>query len=192
MTLPSVSGELQPVAESDDASGRATVIRLLEPGRRDARNLLIVWYVRRSFYPLLFLGFIGAFVTGGDTNVEWSDPNEVARDLFSPLAGLILAVVVRIGANLASLALAFPLAKRRDASLEPRTGVNKRLSRWLDLRQASRGYRALRWTHHVRQEALRRVAPGSELKWKLDQIFDVATIALLVAMFAGIFIAAWI
>lgn len=171
-----------------------TVIRpeqALRAGRSDARNLLIVWYARKSVYPLLILGMLGAYISGrNDTDIEWSDPSEMVRALLSPLAALVLAFAVRVGANVAGMAIAFPLARDRDATLETRTGLGRRVSRWLDLRQVTRAYRSLRWTHHVRQEALRRVAPTSRLKWRLDQIFDVTTIALLVVMVAVIWISA--
>lgn len=155
----------------------------LRPGRSDALRLLILWCIRRSSYPLLFLGLIGAYGTAeGSTSIEWSDAGELMRELASPLAGLILAVVTRVTASQAGLVLAFWLARERDRHLEPRTGVNRRLARALDLRQASKSFRALRWTHHVRQEALRRVAPAGGRWWHLDRYFDVATIVLAIGV----------
>lgn len=155
----------------------------LRPGDTDARNLLIVWCIRRSSYPLLFLGLIGTYATtGARGTVEWGDPGVVARELASPIAGLMLAVVVRVVASQAGLVMAFWLARERDRHLDPRTGINRRLAKALDLRQASKSFRALRWTHHVRQEALRRVAPTGGWWWQIDKFFDVATIVLAIGV----------
>lgn len=163
----------------------------LRAGRSDARNLLVLWCLRKSFYPLTFLGLIGAYTTGRtDTDIEWSDPGEVTQGLLSPLAGLILAVAVRIVANLASLALAYPLARDRDRTLAPRTGPTRGLSLWLDLRQSTRAHRGLRWTHHVRLEARHRVAPNPNLWWRLDQILDLAAVLLVVVLIVAVFISA--
>jgi hypothetical protein len=154
----------------------------LRPGRSDARNLLIVWYVRKSFYTWLFLGFIGAMTTSGTTEVaiDWTDPNKLLRELLSPLAGMILAVVVRFGSNWAALALAYPLARKHDAPLEPRTGFMSGIGRWFDRLHVAKAYRSLRWTHHVRQEALRRFGPSGQRVSKLDPIMDNINISMAV------------
>jgi len=155
----------------------------LRSGRTDARNLLIIWCIRRSSYPLLFVGLIGAYsTTGGSGSVEWDDPGVVARELASPIAGLLLAVVARVVASQTGLVMAFWLARERDRHLTPRTGINRRLARALDLRQASKSFRALRWTHHVRQEALSRVAPTGGWWRQIDTTFDIATIVLAIGV----------
>lgn len=171
---------------TDVADDTAPFIRpdqALRPGRSDARNLLVLWCFRRSSYPLLFLGLIGSYgLADGSTSVEWSDPGELGRELASPLAGLVLAVVARLVASQGGLLLAYGFARQRDRHLEPRTGVNRRLARLLDLRQASKAFRALRWTHHVRQAALARVAPDGGWWWGIDRFFDIATIVLAIGV----------
>jgi hypothetical protein len=155
----------------------------LRPGERDARNLLIAWCIRRSAYPLLFLGLIGAYATtGGSGSVVWDDPGVVIRELTSPIAGLLLAVIARVVASQTGLVMAFWFARERDRRLDPRTGINRRLARVLDLRQASKSFRALRWTHHVRQEAVARVAPTGGWWRQIDKTFDVATIVLAIGV----------
>ena len=55
----------------------------------NARNLLIVWYIRKSFYTWLLLGLIGAQATRGTTNVDidWTEPDKLLGEFLSPLAG---------------------------------------------------------------------------------------------------------
>jgi hypothetical protein len=61
----------------------------LKPGRADGRNLLIVWYIRKSFYMRLFLGLIGAQATRGttDVDIDWTEPDKLLGEFLSPLAG---------------------------------------------------------------------------------------------------------
>lgn len=152
----------------------------VQPGRADARNLLIVWYVRKSFYTWLFLGLIGALVTTGTTDVaiDWDDPDKLLGEFLSPLAGMIMAVVVRFGSSWLALALAYPLASDHDVTLEPRNSVGSGIGRWFDRLHVARAYRSLRWTHHVRLEALRRFGSTGQGLSKLDPIMDVVNISL--------------
>jgi hypothetical protein len=154
----------------------------LQPGRADARNLLVVWYIRKSFYAWLFLGLIGAQATRGttDVDIDWTEPDKLLGEFLSPLIGLILAVVVRLGSTWAALALAYPLVRKHDTALEPRTGFTSGIGRWFDRLHVARAYRSLRWTHHVRQEALHRFGRAGQRVSKLDPIMDLVNIALLV------------
>ena len=162
----------------------------LQPGRADARNLLIVWYIRKSFYTWLLLGLIGAQATRGTTNVDidWTEPDKLLGEFLSPLAGLILAVVVRFGSTWVALALAYPLARKHDALLEPRTGFMSGMGRWFDRLHVARAYRSLRWTHHVRQEALHRFGTAGQRVSKLDPIMDYVNISLVVLFFVSWFV----
>lgn len=150
----------------------------LRAGRSDATRLLASWYVRKSFYWLLFTGLTAAYLTDRteEIDVDWSDAGSVLTELLSPLAGLVLAVVARIGANLAALASAYRLARDYEAPLERRTGLGSGIGRWLDRRNLAKAFRALRWTHHVRQEALRRLGATGERVGRLDPILDVVNI----------------
>ncbi|MGA7757364.1 MAG: hypothetical protein WCA57_05925 [Ilumatobacteraceae bacterium] len=111
-------------------------------------------------------------------------------ELLSPLAGLVLAVVVRLGSNMVALALAYPLTRDYGAHLEPRTGLGSGIGVWLDRRNLAKAYRSLRWTHHVRQEALRRLGPSGDRVSKLDPILDVVNIATFVVMVVVVFTSA--
>lgn len=162
--------------------------QVLLPGDRDARALLVCWFARRSFYPLIFLGTIGAFASGNPDgrDIDYTDAGEVGRDLVSPLTGLVLGTAVRLLAAFGAWLLALRMARSREQTLAPRTGFGRWFGRFMDLRQVVRAYKALRWTHHVRQEAIRRVAPTDHWLWRLDRKFDVATIVLGAA--AGVFV----
>ncbi len=48
----------------------------------------------------------------------------------------------------------------------------------LDRLNLARGYRALRWTHHVRQLALARLGPTGQRLARLDPIMDITNISL--------------
>lgn len=174
---------------ADQAGLRVRPEQALRPGRTDARNLLIVWYVRKSFYWLLFAGLIGAYATRrtDEIAIDWSDPGAVWAELLSPLAGLVLAVAVRLGSSVAALALAYPLARDHDLPLQPRTGVAGGIGRWLDRRNVAKAYRSLRSTHHVRQVALQRLGPTGTRVSILDPILDVANTAAFATMVVVVF-----
>lgn len=161
----------------------------LRPGRGDAARLLATWYVRKSFYWLLFTGITAAYLTDrtDEIDVDWSDSGAVLAELLSPLAGLVLAVVVRFASSLVALVLAYPLARDYELPLEPRTGVGSAIGRWLDRRNLAKAFRSLRWTHHVRQEALRRLGSTGERVGRLDPILDLVNITSFVVMVVAVF-----
>jgi hypothetical protein len=156
----------------------------LRPGRRDPLALLAVWYVRKASYPLLWLGIIVAMLAGRADAIDLGlhSPQTIVARLLSPLAGIILAVLLRIGAGLAGLALAYPLARAREASLSPRTYFGAAIGRLSDRLNVARAYRALRWTHHVRQVAIRRLGETGLRLSRLDPVLDVAGVALFLAI----------
>jgi len=176
-TTPEPSGELRIRPE-----------QALRPGRSDARNLLIVWYVRKSFYTWVFLGGIGAIATRGttDVDIDWTEPNKLLGEIFSPLVGMILAVVVRLGSTWVALALAYPLARKHDAPLEPRTGFMSGVGQWFDRLHVAKAYRSLRWTHHVRQQALGRFGTTGRRVSKLDPIMDYVNLSLAVLFLVSV------
>ena len=74
--------------------------------------------------------------------------------------------------------LALPLARAYEVGLAPRTNFGSGIGHLLDRLNLARGYRALRWTHHVRQLALERLGDTGRKLARLDPIMDVANIAL--------------
>lgn len=154
----------------------------LLPGRSDAAQLLTVWYVRKSAYWLSFVGATLAHLTDRTDDVSWTDPGSVASELWSPLAGLILAVLIRFGTSIVGLAIAYRVVRVYRSTLPPQTGFASWISRLLDGRGLTLAVRRLRWSHHVRQEALARLGASGERVRKLDPILDVANIVSFVVM----------
>ena len=132
---------------------------------------------------------IGAYASRrtDEIAIDWGDPSAVWAELLSPLAGLVLAVGVRFGSSLAALALAYPFARDHEQPLTPRTGIGGAIGRWLDRRNVAKAYRALRWTHHVRQEAAGRLGPSRRYVAKLDPLLDAVNVAAFVAMIVVVF-----
>jgi hypothetical protein len=164
----------------------------LQPGRADAKRLLGIWFVRKSFYWIFFLGFAWGTVTAAirdqraEVDVDWFSPNSVADGLLSPWAGLILAFIVRFVAGWVALGLAYPLALGHEPNLSPRTNFGSGIGKFFDRLHVARAFRSLRWTHHVRQIALKRLGPGGAWVGKLDPIFDIVNIVSGVVLFATV------
>lgn len=158
----------------------------LRPGRFDSMALWVVWCLRRSFMPLLWIGLISAAAVGQLAQVDSEQlrtPAELFDALLSPLAGVVLALGARVGATVLALVLAYPLA--RDAA--PPDGENRRwravrVGLWADRLYLTRAFRQLRWTRPVRDLAAQRLGDvGRRLK-RIDLALHVANPVLLVAL----------
>lgn len=156
----------------------------LRSGTSDPARLLTLWYLRKSAYWLAFTGSTIAHLTrrSDDAQVGLLDPEGLWRELWSPLAGLALAVVVRLVTGLGGLVLAYPLAREYEAPLSARTGLRSFIGKWLDRRHLTSALRNLRWTHHVRQAALQRLGSTGERVGRLDPVLDVVNIATAVVL----------
>jgi hypothetical protein len=102
--------------ESDRRQLYADPESALRPGRTDALVILSLWVGRRLFAPLLLLGLIFGWVTGQLRTEEsivatWDSADDLVRALLTPLAGIALAILIRIGVGLAALAAAWPLSR---------------------------------------------------------------------------------
>jgi hypothetical protein len=163
----------------------------LRPGLGDARALLALWYVRKSSYWVFGLGVtIAALVYRADTiDVGTASPATIWDELRSPLAGVALAVILRLFSAGAGLLITYPLARAYEIGLEPRTNTGRTIGILLDRYKVMRAYRALRWTHHVRLAALRRLGAAGQRLARLDPIMDVANIALIATAFVALAIA---
>jgi hypothetical protein len=155
----------------------------VRPGRTDARNLLIVWFVRKSFYGLIALGLLGAVISRrvDDLGVDVTSWDSLTSELASPMVGLALGLLARFGSGVIGLWLAFPLVRAYEVGLSPRTGFGSAIGQWLDRLQLARAFRSLRWTHHVRQVALGRLGPSRAWVSRVDPVMDIANISLWVA-----------
>mgnify|MGYP001812096813 CR=1 FL=1 len=161
----------------------------LQPGRKDARRLLIVWFVKKSFWWMFFGGSALAAIvhaierTDNELQVRLSSPDSVVSGLLSAFALVVLALLVRLIIGWVALGLAYPLARGHDSVLEPRTGWNRHWGTFSDRYKVAKAYRALRWTHHVRQVALDRVAPGPSWWRRVDPILDVVNVVAVIGCF---------
>jgi len=158
----------------------------LQPGAADARNLLVVWYLRKSVYGLVALGLIVGALTRTDIDIDFRSASDLESQLSSPLAPLVVGVILRVITSFAALLLALPLASAYEVGLAPRTNIGSGIGHVLDRLNLARGYRALRWTHHVRQVALARLGPTGRKLQRLDPIMDITNIALWVVAVIGI------
>lgn len=136
----------------------------------DAVLVLLVWLLRRAFYPLLLLGLAFAWVAGEDvsptTLVRLENPLQLVGALFTPLAGIAVALVVRFAVGAAALALAFPRTRwvsqaqaGPDVDGLPRGPVR----RWVDRYYLTAAYRELRGTWTVRGRATAQL--GYSWRW---------------------------
>ena len=85
-----------------------------------------------------------------------------------------------------ALWLAYPLARSYEVGLSARTGFGSGIGKWLDRLQLARAFRALRWTHHVRQVALQRLGPSRRWVSRVDPVMDIANISLWVIAVVGL------
>lgn len=150
----------------------------LGPGRKDARRLLLVWFVKKSTWWMFFGGSAFAAIVhavervDNDYQVRLTSPDSVVSGLLSAFAVVVLAMLARLVAAWVALGLAYPLARTHDASLEPRTGWTRHWGTFSDRYKVAKAYRLLRWTHHVRQAALDRVAPEPSWWRRMDPTLD--------------------
>lgn len=165
---------------------------LLRDGLRDPFRLLVVWYIRKSAYWLAFVGSTVAHVQNrtDEATVDWSDPQGVWDELWSPLVAVVLAVVVRLVASVAGLVLAYPLVLEYERQLEARTGPTRWISTVLDRRNLASALRKLRFSHHVRQQALARLGERGKRMGRLDPILDIVNAVSFLVLVAVIAIGA--
>ncbi len=176
-----MTGETPPVAEPP----RIRPELALQPGAADARNLLVVWFLRKSVYGLVALGLIVGALTRTDIDIDFRSASDLESQLSSPLAPLVVGVILRVITSFVALLLALPLASAYEVGLSPRTNFGSGIGHVLDRLNLARGYRALRWTHHVRQIALARLGPKGPKLARLDPIMDITNITLWVVAVIG-------
>jgi hypothetical protein len=170
----------------------------LGPGRKSARRLLIVWFVKKSFWWMFFGGSAFAAIVhaiervDNDLQVRLSSPDSVTSGLLSAFALVVLALLIRLVIGWVALGLAYPLARSHDSVLEPRTGRNHHWATFSDRYKVAKAFRLLRWTHHVRQAALARVAPGPSWWRRIDPILDVVNVVAVIGFVVTTFVIALI
>lgn len=140
-----------------DGSSGAVPDDVMADTRQDATAVLVLWVLRRAFWPLLLLGLAYAWLAGEVTPValvRLDDPVRFVAALFTPLAGIVVAIGFRIGVDLVALVVAFPRTRWVIAD-RARKGGHARgpVRRWVDRLYMTAAYRELRSTWTVRGRA---------------------------------------
>jgi hypothetical protein len=174
------SGDDQPLPPVDPAIA-------LRPGRTDAIVLLSLWAARRAFLPLLLLGLISGWLTGllnneSDVAEAFDTIGELLGALLTPLAGIALAIVIRVVVGWLALVSAWPLASWRRTG--PRT-LGQRYRDAVDRWRLAQAYRSLRWTWGVRARAIEQAgAVGRKLGLAVP--VSIGASIVLVIVFSGL------
>lgn len=150
-----------PTTGGSEAGGGAVPDDVMADDRQDAVWVLVTWAMRRTFWPLLLLGLAYAWLAG-EVNpvalVRLDDPVRLFSALFTPLAGIVVAVGFRVVVDLLSLVVAFPRTRWVIAD-RARQGGHARgpVRRWVDRVYMTAAYRELRSTWTVRGRAATRL-----------------------------------
>lgn len=161
----------------------------IRAGRPDAHVVLVLWCVRKSFYPLLWTGLSVALVALGDLEAVGREvealetPQALVSGLLSPFGIVALAIGLRIVGGFAGLVAAYPLTlgtQRRDYP-------GNRVARWFrvlwDRVYQARAYKALRQTWAVREHARQRLSTPARYYRTCETALVWANWVLLVGFF---------
>jgi hypothetical protein len=139
--------------------------RLLKPGNADPLVLQILWCVRKAFYPMLWVGLL-MVLRSGRKLVDVSELDtmpEIVEALFTPFAGVAVAVLIRVLVGFLGVIGAYPFS-RTDFATE--IAYRNRLRQWQDRYQQTVAFADLRWTWAVREVAIERLGDtGRVLSW---------------------------
>lgn len=160
----------------------------------DAKILVGLWFARKSYFPLLWLGLTvaaGYFVVVrdptafGERIADLTTPGELIGALLSPFALVIAAIAMRIVVGLGALVAAYPLARGpRPDDYGHTNSIGRWWRSWWDRWKLSQSYRAFRWTWAVRSEVLERLDAWGSFWYRWDFI----TIWLNTLLFAAFFV----
>lgn len=165
----------------------------LRQGEFDAQAVLLLWCIRKAFYPMLWLGFGVAFIAYG--NVEslgqelegFDSPEALLGNLLSPLGVLVLAFMIRVLVNWVALGAAYPLTlSTQHTDYVKGNRLARGFHLWWDRLYQARAYRALRLTWAVRQEAYARLDLSAGFYRICEFVINWANVVLLIALFVVI------
>lgn len=135
--------------------------------------LVSAWLARKSAYWMGGLAVVLAAVAH-QRDVSWGFDSPAA-------VAVLLGLALRVGSAWLGLALAYPLTIDYEADLDERSGFGSTIGKWLDRRQLAKGFRALRWTHHIRQAALDQLGTTGDHLRGAERVVDVANIVVVAA-----------
>ena len=130
---------------------------LLRAGQADAVVVLVLWALRRAFWPVLLIGTSVALAADrldAESLDELATPADLLGLLLTPLAGIAAALILRLGVSWLALLAAWPLSRWGDDDA-PATRWSAYRG-WVDRWRLAQAYRSLRWTWAVRDEAIER------------------------------------
>ena len=166
----------------------------------DATIILLLWCIRKAFFPLLWLGLSFAtisFAIAGQDVLELESqatsldtPSEYAGALLSPLALVAIAFIMRIAVGFLALAAACPLSKStKPHDHQDVRRITQHVRVWRDRLYLSRAFRSLRWTWIVRNAAVQRLGRRGARLAMCNPVLRWAGIALFILFLVVFFIA---
>ena len=166
----------------------------------DATTILLLWCIRKAFFPLLWLGMSFAtisFAIAGQDVLELESqatsldtPSEYAGALLSPLALVAIAFIMRIAVGFLALAAAYPLSKStKPHDHQDVRRITQHVRVWRDRLYLSRAFRSLRWTWIVRNAAVQRLGRRGSRLAMCNPVLRWAGIALFIIFLVVFFIA---
>jgi len=166
--------------EEHDASVQPSAA--LMPGEADSLRVLIMWLVRKSFYWLFCIGYSVGVIAATFARRE---------PQFDPQGGiswtwliLLSALALRFLAGWIALALATPIALAH----RPNLWAGRTIATYVDRFHVLQAFRALRWTHGVRQTAQTRLGERGRRLGQIDRIIGIVNIASAVILVVTIII----
>lgn len=159
----------------------------LRSGTSDARAVLLLWCYRKAWLPLLWIGLIAMTLAGiadpiAEAEAGLTGIGDWLPALVTPLAGVILALVVRLTAGWLALLLAYPLSRWTEPLHYPhRCRALSRSRLWIDRLYLTRAYGSLRWSWAVRQLAAEHLGDSGRRLMLCNPIMAWANVVLIAA-----------
>lgn len=168
----------------DDAPRRLDPAILFRPGNVDPLGVLALWYVRKLFVPTLWIGLMIAIIAdpNNSATITLETPEDTWNALLSPLAGIVIAIALRVGANIGALLFAIPASTVFGARADVQQSLGRRLGQLNDRFYVAGALRSLRWTDEAREYAVDRLGKRGRLFAHLDRAFVVANVVLPIAV----------
>jgi hypothetical protein len=141
--------------------------------------VLVLGILHRSFWPLVLVGLIGGVALAGQVEATYDDPAQVVDGLASPVAGLALALLVRVAVAVAGLVAAYPLSHGSPIAVAPHPpGRRGTVGRTTDRVHVTRALRELRATRAVREEAVARSGTRGRTLARVEELVGQAWLPL--------------
>lgn len=161
--------------------------RLIRNGRFDPMVVLLLWCGRKAFLPMLWGGLLILVLSGqplDEVDAQLDTLQEVIAAVFTPLVGVVVAIVFRVVVGFLSVIAAYPLT-RLDRIDE--AAYTTRFRYWQDRYFRTVAYNDLRRTWVVRDAAVERLGSTGRviswcdpvLRWLGILMFAALTVALI-------------